>query len=1015
MTEPLDLTSKYTNNEYKYRMGGDGFVEENGKKLIDCSHMLNLLLTGAGYNVPYEDTSVLNNSQYYTTVEPQDVKRGDIALWINASPTKGTGTLNHTGIVEAYDNSKLLENGTIFGAQTTKGPSSAVFGVPKKSYYWPLPTKFLRVKEEFRAGAATTPASAPAPATQQVPVKNSIIEFQYPIRKPDGKPFSNADELYSAIENETAGQYLLGSHDFWHGGIHISDLSASYCVKNEPVRCMADGVVVAYRLNEDYLSSDYSGTTPAKLKYSNSFCLVRHDYKSPVNLEEGPNKGKRNTLTFFSLYMHLMPYKCYALSTEEVGNPKIKMVIGDYIARSELEDGPQCEKYGVISAGAVFEVLEETMAANGLVYARGKLLSGKVAKRKVGQEAWFAFKKDDAPVRNKKDKAIWEAILPPERTSPGYWHGQVKARVEAPNGLPLFNKPSVLASGESAGAPIADMALCATSEIQFDSAKVFNLKVGASLLRMAECTLLSGGLRAGGVTPTTFWACVEDVGRNRTVTWQKIVPAEFDSIVSGETAIKAGDPIGYLGLQENLGKTDGEVVKKHHVHIEIFTSDAGLDKFLQNEAGLKVGMNYLSLPANTALLKKTSDSESATLETNHILNVGTVPIFKDPQGVEWYEPTVTEKGKKLTGLIKKSDVSFTSSGPQLLSQHDWAKLGYTIVREENSNADGFLDPESMPPFFKELHAQLDALGDGDGEVTVADLSSALKNTEFRDKWTKLIAYHPTEWQAKSSDPKWSRLNSLLVDSPKILEHEQARIDKLVFWDELSGALQVSLPKQIYHFHPIAFINNFMKFSVPGRGWAHSAFANLLANVESNNDYTAYNKTKGGLQSFYKTNLTTLTIAELQQKQKDRAIFAAGRYQMVPDTINAAVKKLELDSSLKFDEGVQDRIFEEYLIKVKRKAFIQYLEGDGDIERAIYAWALEFASAGVRKGKTISPIAKRDENNKIVMEADGETPVMLSRVASFEGQSYYAGDGLNTAHILPVDMVRVLEESKQNGK
>jgi hypothetical protein len=46
--------------------------------------------------------------------------------------------------------------------------------------------------------------------------------------------------------------------------------------------------------------------------------------------------------------------------------------------------------------------------------------------------------------------------------------------------------------------------------------------------------------------------------------------------------------------------------------------------------------------------------------------------------------------------------------------------------------------------------------------------------------------------------------------------------------------------------------------------------------------------------------------------------------------------------------------------------------------------------------------------------DGK-PVMLARVASFEGQSYYAGDGLNTAHILPADMVRVLEESKNNGK
>ncbi len=86
MTEPLDLTSNYTGGDYVYKMGGDGFTVVNGKKQIDCSHMVNLLLKGAGYNIPYEETRAMENSTYYTTVLPQDVKRGDIALWINASP-----------------------------------------------------------------------------------------------------------------------------------------------------------------------------------------------------------------------------------------------------------------------------------------------------------------------------------------------------------------------------------------------------------------------------------------------------------------------------------------------------------------------------------------------------------------------------------------------------------------------------------------------------------------------------------------------------------------------------------------------------------------------------------------------------------------------------------------------------------------------------------------------------------------------------------------------------------------
>ena len=143
------------------------------------------------------------------------------------------------------------------------------------------------------------------------------------------------------------------------------------------------------------------------------------------------------------------------------------------------------------------------------------------------------------------------------------------------------------------------------------------------------------------------------------------------------------------------------------------------------------------------------------------------------------------------------------------------------------------------------------------------------------------------------------------------------------------------------------------------------------------------------------------------------MFATGRFQLIPDTLSAAVKCLNIDTNLKYDSAIQDKIFNEYLIKVKRKALINYLEGNGSVEDAIYAWAMEFASAGVRKGKRISPIKQRDENGNVVKDANGK-PIWIERTASVEGESYYSGDGLNAAHILPDEMVKVLEESKRNG-
>ncbi|WP_312226630.1 hypothetical protein [Pseudescherichia sp.] len=157
----------------------------------------------------------------------------------------------------------------------------------------------------------------------------------------------------------------------------------------------------------------------------------------------------------------------------------------------------------------------------------------------------------------------------------------------------------------------------------------------------------------------------------------------------------------------------------------------------------------------------------------------------------------------------------------------------------------------------------------------------------------------------------------------------------------------------------------------------------------------------------------MTISEVIDKQEARDMFAVGRYQLIPGTLKNAVNTLNLNPKLNFDEDVQDRIFNDYLIKVKRSAFINYLEGNGSVEDAIYDWAKEFASAGVRKGKRISSTIKRDEYGNKIKDSNGKT-IKIDRIAAFEGESYYADDGLNTAHLMPLQMIKALEESKNEN-
>jgi len=798
MTEPLDLSGNYTSANYSYKEGGNGYAVENGKKIVDCSHMVNLLLTGAGYEVPYQNTAGLNSQEalkYYDVISPANVKRGDIVLWINATSNHQNKTLNHTGIVESYDSTLDSEYGEFFGAQSS-GPATAKFGAFGKAWYWPVPTKFLRVKESTRTGGGA-PAPAPAPAAAGAA---PLMSFQYPFRKPDGKQFTGADEVYKALENETSGHFLLGSNKFWHGGIHISSASAPQCVLDEPIRCIADGEVVAYRLNKDYLESifDADGDNK-KLKYSNSFCLVRHEYKSVPNAEEGANKNKQNKLVFFSLYMHLLPFERYPLPSVDVPKPKVTMMVGDFNAYEELPVSSSIVSLGKLAKGSKLEILDQKpIADTDRIYAKGKIISGDVKlgsqkTKEVGGEVWFAYLKGGEPYKNNAGDRIWTADKVPERERPNYWQGKVKGTVV--NKLPLYEAPLDASNGKPAGAPHGTMQLIMNSVVEFDSQKVLNLVLGTSVKRMAECTLISGDLVAAGNIPPKFWACVENSPENNVLKWSVTEPAAVDSVLNVGVGIKAGDPVGYLGQIENITET-GDVSEKFQVHVEVFTADASVEDFLKNTAGLKTGKKYLSVVKGTSLRLKPPAAGDVILKESHAIDLSKIAIYKDSQ--EWYEVNVKDEGQSVVGLIKKA-------GAPLISQHDWEKLGFQVVEESNATADGFLDPNDMPIFFKKLFDKIDK--DNNKEIDASELADALKDTDTRSQWSKLVARHPTEWKDKANQPKWSRLDDILAHSPKLKSHEKERIDNFIFWEELSGKAspETSL---VWHFHPIEFVSGF---------------------------------------------------------------------------------------------------------------------------------------------------------------------------------------------------------------
>ncbi|SOD56813.1 peptidoglycan-binding domain-containing protein [Pseudoxanthomonas wuyuanensis] len=98
-----------------------------------------------------------------------------------------------------------------------------------------------------------------------------------------------------------------------------------------------------------------------------------------------------------------------------------------------------------------------------------------------------------------------------------------------------------------------------------------------------------------------------------------------------------------------------------------------------------------------------------------------------------------------------------------------------------------------------------------------------------------------------------------------------------------------------------------------------------------------------------SQLTLGQVQELQhlpRRDPDR-LFAVGKYQIIPSTMDSGVRALGLDPNERFTPELQDRIFSEYLIVQKRPAVHDYITGKpgATLHAAQRAMAMEWASFG----------------------------------------------------------------------
>ncbi|UYP30622.1 pesticin C-terminus-like muramidase [Pseudomonas sp. Z8(2022)] len=143
--------------------------------------------------------------------------------------------------------------------------------------------------------------------------ENKPINWAYPF--PSKETNSNPLQLLTHMAKAKGGYYPTGENGLWHGGVHFDDGTAAVFDQSS-VRCIADGEVIAYRIDERYPVSEFIDEVPRikRASFSTGFVLAKHSLcPPPLDNAAGASSSEQSppALTFYSLYMHLQDWAGY--------------------------------------------------------------------------------------------------------------------------------------------------------------------------------------------------------------------------------------------------------------------------------------------------------------------------------------------------------------------------------------------------------------------------------------------------------------------------------------------------------------------------------------------------------------------------------------------------------------------------------------------------------------------------------------------------------------------------------
>ncbi|KQN49596.1 hypothetical protein ASE98_25090 [Pseudomonas sp. Leaf48] len=594
-----------------------------------------------------------------------------------------------------------------------------------------------------------------------------------------------------------AGFYPLGRNGLWHGGVHF-DSGTAGPLDQSSVQCLADGEVVAYRIDTHSPTTPYIVNKQSVEKpFSRNFVLVRHRLQPP-KIEGSPDTPP--SLTFYSLYMHLRDW-------------------ANYEADSALQRPAFWPERNLRVRADVSNTRPGTSTPKGLIVLSKPAEGGHMLHLDLLPPGTPVVVSGEGKYR-KLEHSRGPASL---RNADGSLQGYVAFRnLDHVNGVTY----RVSSSGDH---------MNVRSRFDLNGRDLLILRQGT------EITISGEGEFRKLESISQYVLAASLQGEPAALTDQVVV-------LDQPVPIKAGNLIGHIGQYHECRAEHPE----EKLHLEVFSGD-DVDIFIEASRAWAKRLpdkdkTWLKLAKGTAVVTHEDNATAARLQMasassplsaadlllpKSVLDALPadrkiqVPASPSHNARTWYRLDGLlhdAQNNALDGWVRE-EVGVT---PWL---NPWSWEGYDIIYDYGtprhalasffSNIRQFnetqleryrpmADAEDKGPVKSRLFDIIDR--NRDGKMTAEELQAAISLPAHAQSISQLIIHKESEWYHQSQ--KWDALDELLGHSGSTPHlnwlAEKQRIKQISWWSEV--AEKVGLPSwgKAYHFHPVGLAGKLAK-------------------------------------------------------------------------------------------------------------------------------------------------------------------------------------------------------------